>query len=60
MTLRLPENLRAGVDAAARGAGVSVNAWLVRTVVAALGADAHAARGRSRGASDKNFSGWVR
>jgi hypothetical protein len=39
---------------------VSVNAWLVRTVVAALGADAHAARGRSRGASDKNFSGWVR
>jgi hypothetical protein len=60
VTLRLPENLRAGVDAAARGAGLSVNAWMVRAIATALGADAHAARGRSRGGSDKNFSGWVR
>jgi hypothetical protein len=60
VTLRLPENLRTGVDAAARGTGLSVNAWMVRAMATALGADAHAARGRSRGASDKNFSGWVR
>jgi hypothetical protein len=60
VTLRLPENLRTGVDAAARGTGLSVNAWMVRAIATALGADAHAARGRSRGGSDKNFSGWVR
>src|SRR5688572_15779850 len=37
VTLRLPEHLRAGVDAAARGDGLSVNAWLVRAVTGALG-----------------------
>jgi hypothetical protein len=57
VTLRLPENLRAGVDAAARGDGLSVNAWLVRAVAAALGTG-HGRRPRS--ASDKHFSGWVR
>jgi hypothetical protein len=60
VTLRLPENLRVGVDAAARGTGLSVNAWMVRAVTAALGGDPQAARGRSHGVSDKNFSGWVR
>jgi len=57
VTLRLPENLRAGVDAAARGDGLSVNAWLVRAAGAALGSNS--AR-RSRSASDKSYSGWVR
>src|SRR3984893_9500702 len=56
VTLRLPENLRAGVDAAARADGMSVNAWLVRAAAAALGSDS--AR-RSRSASDKSYSGWV-
>jgi hypothetical protein len=60
VTLRLPESLRTGVDAAARSAGLSVNAWLVRAVSGALGADGRVARGRSHGESDKNFSGWVR
>jgi hypothetical protein len=55
VTLRLPENLRAGVDTAARGAGLSVNAWMVRAIAAALGADR-----RRPPASDKHFSGWVR
>jgi hypothetical protein len=55
VTLRLPEQLRPRVDAAARGEGLSVNAWLVRAVTAALGG----AR-RHRGESDKQFSGWVR
>jgi hypothetical protein len=55
VTLRLPEQLRPRVDAAARGAGLSVNAWLVRTVTAALGDPR-----RNRGDSDKHFSGWVR
>src|ERR1700752_4033246 len=37
VTLRLPEHLRSRVDSAARGDGLSVNAWLVRAVTAALG-----------------------
>jgi hypothetical protein len=60
VTLRLPEGLRTAVDAAARGAGLSVNAWLVRAVSGALGADARPTRGGSHNDSDKNFSGWVR
>jgi hypothetical protein len=55
VTLRLPEHLRTGVDTAARGDGLSVNAWLVRAVSTALGG----AR-RPRGDSGKHFSGWVR
>ena len=55
VTLRLPEQLRPRVDAAARSEGLSVNAWLVRAVTAALGGG-----GRRRGDSDKHFSGWVR
>ncbi len=54
VTLRLPEHLRPRVDTAARGDGLSVNAWLVRAVTAALGG------GRPRGDTGKHFSGWVR
>jgi hypothetical protein len=57
VTLRLPENLRSGVDAAARAYGLSVNAWLVRAAAAAV--SSNSAR-RSRSASDKSYSGWVR
>jgi hypothetical protein len=57
VTLRLPESLRAGVDGAARADGLSVNAWLVRAVTAALGSS-HGRR--SRRTSDKHVSGWVR
>jgi hypothetical protein len=57
VTLRLPENLRAGVDAAARADGLSVNAWLVRAASAALGSNSTR---RSRSGSDKSYSGWVR
>jgi hypothetical protein len=56
VTLRLPEHLRTRVDAAARGDGLSVNAWLVRSVTAALGGG----RRPPRGDSGKSFSGWVR
>lgn len=55
VTARLPERLRAPVDAAARTEGLSVNAWLVRAVASALGG-----RRQGRGNTDKNFSGWVR
>jgi len=60
VTLRLPDNLRAGVDAAARSAGLSVNAWMVRAIGAALGTDRRRPDGRSSAASDNHFSGWVR
>jgi hypothetical protein len=56
VTLRLPDSLRTAVDSAARGAGLSVNAWLVRAVAAALGAG----QARPHPSSDKSFSGWVR
>ena len=55
VTLRLPESMRAAVDAAARGEGLSVNAWLLRAVSAALGAPR-----RARANTTKSFSGWVR
>jgi HicB-like protein involved in pilus formation len=32
ITLRLPEGLKAAVDAAAAGEGVSINTWLVRAI----------------------------
>jgi len=32
ITLRLPESLKAGVEAAAAREGISTNAWLVRTI----------------------------
>lgn len=57
VTLRLPESLRAGVDAAARAEGLSVNAWLVRAAGAALGSNSTR---RSRVTSDTSYSGWVR
>lgn len=55
VSLRLPESLRPGVEAAARDSGVSVNAWLVRAVGAALGG------GPARqGAAGRSYRGWVR
>jgi hypothetical protein len=56
-TWRVTLRLRSGVDAAARADGLSVNAWLVRAAAAAVGSNS--AR-RSRSASDKSYSGWVR
>jgi hypothetical protein len=58
VTLRLPEQLRPRVEAAARGEGLSVNGWLVRGVTAALGGPRRSKR--IGGDGDKHFSGWVR
>lgn len=57
-TLRLPDELKARVEAAAAHAGVSVNTWLVRTVAAAL--DGGASRPVARETSGKRVTGWVR
>jgi hypothetical protein len=55
VTLRLPDHLKSGVEAAARRDGASVNGWLVRAVTSALGGDQRRTR-----STDKHFSGWVR
>jgi hypothetical protein len=56
VTLRLPEGLRAAVEAAARRDGSSLNSWLVRA--AAVGTQSHA--GRFTPSSPRHVSGWVR
>lgn len=58
MSLRLPEHLKGGVDQAAAREHVSINAWLVRTVAAALGAD-HSRPPQRGGRIGQSFSGWV-
>ena len=57
-TLRLPDRLKAQVEAAAADEGLSVNAWLVRAIAAAVGP-----KGRRPGKAARNgdsFTGWVR
>jgi hypothetical protein len=59
INLRLPEQLKAGAEQAAARERLSVNAWLVRAVAAAVqGAD----RGpRPRGGrAGQSYTGWVR
>jgi hypothetical protein len=56
ITLRLPESLRAAVEAATRYDGSSLNAWLVRAVAAAVQSKA----GRATPASARQVTGWVR
>ncbi|MEP7194358.1 MAG: hypothetical protein ABI903_16030 [Actinomycetota bacterium] len=58
-TLRLPDHLKLRIEEAATREGLSVNAWLVRTVAAALEPrirrpDQHAPLGGER------YTGWVR
>ncbi len=62
ITLRLPEHLRPAIDEAAARAGLSVNAWLVRVISAAL---APGERDRRPGAGEarrhgRRYTGWVR
>lgn len=45
ITLRLPEGLKASIEAAAGREGVSVNAWLVRALGRSVGAAATTSRG---------------
>lgn len=54
LTLRMPEALKAHVEQAAAGEGISVNAWLVRAVTTAVGRPA----GPPRGAAGKRVTGF--
>jgi hypothetical protein len=56
ITLRLPESLRAAVEAATRHDGSSLNAWLVRAVAAAVQSKA----GRAAPGNARHVTGWMR
>jgi hypothetical protein len=61
INLRLPDSLKLRAEEAADKEGLSVNAWLVRAVAAALQADnreGYARRISPRGR--QSYSGWVR
>jgi len=65
INLRLPANLKALIEDAAAGGGLSVNAWIVRAAAAGL---ANEGRRATRPASaqkpdrgiGQNYSGWAR
>jgi hypothetical protein len=62
INLRLPEQLKAGVEQAASRERLSVNAWLVRVAAAALAPDDRDRRTRPRGGGriGQTYTGWVR
>ncbi|MFC7582804.1 toxin-antitoxin system HicB family antitoxin [Nonomuraea antimicrobica] len=62
MSLRVPEHLKPRIEEAAARDGLSVNAWLVRAVSAALepGAAGRRAGPRPAQQTGNRFSGWVR
>jgi hypothetical protein len=62
ITLRLPEHLKPRIDEAAGRMGLSVNAWLVRAVSAAVDPDDRGPRsGQSEGRQfGRSYTGWVR
>jgi hypothetical protein len=64
ISLRVPEHLKPRIDEAATRDGLSVNAWLVRAVSAALEPGDAGRRGRqswsSSGESGQRYTGWVR
>src|SRR5262245_22179670 len=59
INLRLPEQLKAGVEQAASAERLSVNAWLVRAVAASLERPAPRPAPRGGRVGD-TFTGWAR
>lgn len=61
ITLRLPEQLKPHIEQAAAHEGLSVNAWLVRAVSAAVeGTDRRDTTGPRGTQLGQHFTGWVR
>jgi hypothetical protein len=58
LNLRLPENLKQRVEAAASAEGLSLNAWLIRAAHSALQTPTGSSRGSATGGD--RFTGWVR
>ncbi len=59
INLRLPDSLKLRAEEAAEREGLSVNAWLVRAVAAALEPDDRESR-RSSQRGRQSYTGWVR
>ena len=60
INLRLPEQLKAGIEQAASRERLSVNAWLVRVAAAALANDDPDRRPRQRGGRiGQSYTGWA-
>ncbi len=59
INLRLPDSLKQRAEDAAEKEGLSVNAWLVRAVAAALDPDERDSR-RSGARGRQSYTGWVR
>jgi hypothetical protein len=61
INLRMPDQLKARIEQAAAGEGLSVNAWLVRAAAAALErTDPGPRRQRSAGQGVQRYTGWAR
>ncbi|WP_030659777.1 histidine kinase [Streptomyces rimosus] len=61
VNLRLPAHLKARAEEAAGQEGMSVNAWLVRAVAAALDpGERGRPSGQRRRAGQQSYTGWVR
>jgi hypothetical protein len=61
INLRLPEQLKAGIEQAASRERLSVNAWLVRAAAAALAQPDRGHRPAQRGGRiGQAYTGWVR
>jgi hypothetical protein len=58
INLRLPDRLKTRVEDAANAAGLSVNAWLVRALAAAVESGGAAPSG-GRATGGQKFTGWV-
>ena len=59
INLRLPEQLKAGIEQAASRDRLSVNSWLVRAAAAALAPDDRRPQQRG-GRVGQGYTGWVR
>ncbi|MFF2505126.1 hypothetical protein ACFVTY_17345 [Streptomyces sp. NPDC058067] len=60
VNLRLPAHLKARAEEAAGREGLSVNAWLVRAVSAAVDGGARPRTAEKTRTIGQNFTGWVR
>ncbi len=64
INLRLPASLKARIEAAAAGGGLSVNAWIVRAAAAGLASEGRATRPAAAEKPDRvvgqSYSGWAR
>jgi hypothetical protein len=61
INLRLPDQLKARIEQAAGGEGISVNSWLVRSASAALERTEPGRRRERRSAPGaQRYTGWAR